>query len=562
MKEQVNHMAPDAGAGSQGKKRSILIVEDNEINREMLCAILDEDFRVIEAEDGIVGLEQMEKHYEDLSLVLLDVYMPRCDGFEFLRRKREDDRFDPVPVIVTTASDRREDEIECLRLGANDFVVKPYIVDIMINRINNIIHLRESASIVNQLTWDSLTNLYSREFFYRRVDDLLAANTHISYDMVCSDVTNFKTLNDRYGKANCDLMLHELADRLTLLLPDFIAGGRIGNDTFAFLILHQDDHEWVELLESMPKGLIATNIGIKFGIVEDVDHHLAVSLTCDRAIIALEQIKESFGAPVAWYNDELRRQQLREQLIVETMEQALKEHQFTVYYQPKHNMETNETGGAEALVRWIHPELGFVRPDHFIPLFERNGFVTRLDLYVFEEACKEIARCKELGLPIVPISTNVSRLDFDLPDLSRDLSLIADKYGIDHSLLHIELTETAYSENPERVIFSLQNLRDRGFMVELDDFGSGYSSLASLNMLPLDVVKLDMSIINQAAVLNDYRIVHSAIQMAEFLDLKTVAEGVETEQEAATLKELGCTFIQGYFFSKPLPSREFENYIA
>lgn len=543
-------------------KRNVLIVEDNDVNREMLHAILANEFNVLEAKDGLEGLDQLRRNYGSLSLVLLDVYMPRCDGFEFLRQKRMDERFDSVPVIVTTASDLCEDEIECLRLGANDFVVKPYNVEIIVNRVNNIIRLRESASIVNQLTWDNLTELYSSEFFYRHMHDFLSNSQTGAYDMVCSEITNFKALSDRYGKGNCDRMLQELAKRLNFTLPNVVAGGRIANSTFAFLIEHQNNRDWTNTLMNVSHGLIATNMSLKFGIVENVDHGLAVSLTCDRAVIALEQVRETFGVSVAWYTEDLHAKQVREQVIVETMEQALAEKQFIVYYQPKYDLHTGQTGGAEALVRWIHPELGFVRPDFFIPLFERNGFITNLDYYVLEEACKEIVRCRENGLHVVPISVNVSRLDFDTEDLAQQIAHIADSHGVDHSLLHIEITETAYIDNPDLVVAALQELKDNGFIIELDDFGAGYSSLASLNMLPLDVMKLDMSIIRQAASLDDYRIVRSAIQMAGFLGLKTVAEGVETEEETKQLKELGCDMIQGYYFAKPLEQREFEEYVS
>ena len=543
-------------------KRTVLIVEDNDVNRELLCTLLADDYITLEARDGLEGLEQLESNYESLSLVLLDVYMPRCDGFEFLRRKRDDKRFDSIPVIVTTASDRYEDEIECLRLGANDFIIKPYYVDIIRNRIDNIIHLRESASIVNQLTWDSLTGLYSSEFFYRHVRDRLVEAASEDFDMVCSDVANLKALHDRYGKKNCDAMLEELAKRLTFTLPDFVAGGRISNSTFAFLIRHPLDSNWTKTLKDVPRGLVATNMSLKFGIVEHIDHELAPSTTCDRAIVALEQIKNSFGVNVAWYDKDLHDQQIRERIILDTMEDALKNRQYTVYFQPKHDARTKEISGAEALVRWIHPELGFVRPDHFIPLFERNGFITKLDLYILEEVLQELQRCKKLGLPVHPISANLSRLDFDVPDLAQQIARIVDKYGIDHGLLHIELTETAYSENPDRVVKTLHELQDEGFVIELDDFGAGYSSLASLNTLPLDVMKIDMSLIRQAARLADYRIVHAAIQMAEFLGLKTIAEGVETEHEANRLRELGCDMIQGYFFSKPLEQSDFEAYLT
>jgi EAL domain-containing protein (putative c-di-GMP-specific phosphodiesterase class I)/DNA-binding response OmpR family regulator len=543
-------------------RRAILVVEDNDMNRELLCAILEDSFDVLEAENGLVGLEQLERNYEHLSLVLLDVYMPVCDGFEFLRRKQAEERFDSVPVIVTTASNALEDEIECLRLGANDFVIKPYNVDIILNRINNIIHLRESASIVNQLTWDNLTGLYSREFFFRHVNGITSTSSEETFDIVCCKIMNFSMLNDRYGKSNCDGMVRELASRISGVLPDFMAGGRLGNEVFGFLIKHQEDPNWTQCLSETAKGLMATNLHLNFGIMESISRGLLASRACDRALLAMEEIRDTFGVSIAWYNDELREKQVHEHVILETMEQALEEHQFTVYYQPKHDTQTEEVGGAEALVRWIHPDLGFVRPDHFIPVFERNGFITKLDLYVFEETCRQITRNREQGLPMVPISVNVSRLDFDLPNLVDLISELADRYDIPHSMLHVELTETAYSENPGRVIDALQELQDRGFLIELDDFGSGYSSLASLNDLALNVMKLDMGIIRQAARMNDYRIVAAAIKMAQFLGLTTVAEGVETAKETERLKELGCNLIQGYYFSKPLNREEFEKYLA
>jgi len=555
-------MIQSDGMETPQTRRTVLVVEDNDMNRELLCAILEDSFDVLEAENGLVGLEQLERHYEQLSLILLDVYMPVCDGFEFLRRKHADERFDAVPVIVTTASNALEDEIECLRLGANDFVIKPYNVDIILNRINNIIHLRESASIVNQLTWDNLTGLYSREFFFRHVNGITSASSGEAFDIVCSKIMNLSMLNDRYGRSNCDSMVRELAGRISGILPDCLAGGRLGNEVFGFLIRHQEDSNWTDCLSDVTKGLIATNLHLNFGIVESVGRGLLAPRACDRALLAMEEMRDAFGVSIAWYNDELREKQVHEHVILETMEQALKEHQFTIYYQPKHDTYTEQVSGAEALVRWIHPDLGFVRPDHFIPVFERNGFITKLDLYVFEETCKQITSNREHGLPMIPISINVSRLDFDLPDLADRISELADRYDIPHSLLHVELTETAYSENPSRVIEALQELQDRGFLIELDDFGSGYSSLASLNDLALNVMKLDMSIIRQAARINDYRIVAAAIQMAQLLGLTTVAEGVETAKETERLKELGCDLIQGYYYSKPLNQEEFEQYLV
>ena len=554
-------MSDDSMHGFGPAKRSILVVEDNEINRDLLCALLVDDFEVITAENGLVGLEKLREHQEILSLVLLDVYMPQCDGFEFLRRRAEDEALANVPVIVTTASDSLDDEIRCLQLGANDFVVKPYNADIIMNRINNTIHLRETASIVNQLTWDDLTKLFNKEFFYRHSEDALTSAPDKRFDMICSNIENFKHYNDRYGRATCNDLLRDLASNLKQTLPGIVAGGRIGGDKFAFLVSHRG-RGWEQILEEATKDLAIPGIRVKFGIVEDVSHSLAVSLACDRALIALDKIKGRRGTNVAWYNDELHQQQIVEEIILETMEQALKDRQFVVYYQPKHDLRTDRTGGVEALARWIHPELGFVSPAQFIPVLERQGYITQLDMYILDEACRELKHLEELGLRPVPVSVNASAYDFDVPDLVQHITRTVDGYGIDHSLLHVELTETAYSEDPETVARALKDLRDLGFCVELDDFGAGYSSLASLNVLPLDVMKLDMSIIRQATALNDFRIVHAAIQLAQLLGLSTVAEGVESQEEVEQLKSMGCDYIQGYYFSKPLRSNEFEAYLA
>ena len=288
---------------------------------------------------------------------------------------------------------------------------------------------------------------------------------------------------------------------------------------------------------------------------------MAAPTICNRALSALTSVKGRHGIEIAQFDDEMHQRQLMEQTIYDSMQTALDELQFSVYFQPKHDVHADRVGGAEALIRWIHPELGFISPGLFILIFERNGFITKLDLFVWEEICKEIKLCQERQLPIVPLSVNTSRLDFDLPDLSERLTEIADRYDVDRALLHIELTETAYSDNPEVVVQTLSDLKQRGFLVELDDFGAGYSSLVSLNTLPLDVMKLDMSVIRQAVALNDFRIVESTIKLAQMLDLKTVVEGVETAEEAERVIDIGCDMIQGYYYSRPLDRGAFEAYL-
>ena len=542
------------------RKHTVLIVEDNETNREILCALLEDEYDVLEAENGVVGLEQLAQHCGEISLVMLDVYMPECDGFSFLERKREDPRFDTIPVIMMTGSNTVDDEIRCLELGATDFITKPYNVEVMKNRMKSVIRLRESATMLDRLESDSLTGLYSEEFFYHTVEQVLASNPNERYDVVCSDIVNFRILNDRYGTAQCNNFLRAVANDLTERIPGLLFGGRIGPDVFAFLLHHREE-SWDGILT--PKGEEGryARFTVKYGIFANVDHALSGSAICDRATLAIKNIKKKFGIRVAWYDDEMRNMQMREHQIEETMETALAERQFLIYYQPKHNLHTDKTGGAEALVRWIHPDMGFISPGQFIPLFERNGFITSLDFYIWDEVCRELRHCIDNGLPVVPVSVNASRRDFEIVDLADQIAAIADKYSLPHELLHVELTESISSFKPEQIIRTLAELHDNGFYIELDDFGSGYSSLTSLNTLSLDVMKIDMSLIRHATATSDYSILRFATLLADGMRLKTVVEGVETAEQVAALKVLGCDYIQGYYFSKPLPVGEYENYL-
>ena len=550
------------GMDSFSEKRTVLVVEDNEMNREILCELLMDEYVVLQAENGLAGLEQLGEHGKELSAILLDVYMPECDGFEFLERKKQDSRFDSVPVIVMTGSESVDDEIRCLELGATDFVTKPYNIEIVKNRMKSVIRLRESASMLNRLERDELTGLYSKEFFTHNAGIILQSNPEAKYDIICSDVNDFRTLNERYGRNQCDVFLRFLANAIPRVLPGMVIGGRMGADVFAFLTEHRED--WTDILnEADVRGEGQTiNFTIKYGVIQDIDRQVSVTDDVDRATLALRSIKGKFNTHVAVYDEEMRRIQIQEHQLVELAEPAIENREFQIYYQPKHSLAIDATGGAEALVRWIHPQLGFISPGMFIPLFERNVFITRLDFYIWEEVCRELRKLLDEGLPAVPISVNVSRMDFDVPDLAEKIADLADRYELDHGLLHIELTESIYGENPVQIAATLEALHNDGFIIELDDFGSGYSSLTSLNTLTLDVMKLDMSIIRQATATGDYGILRFATLLADGMRLKTVAEGVETAEQVSALKVLGCDYIQGYYYSRPLPSGEFEEYLS
>lgn len=281
---------------------------------------------------------------------------------------------------------------------------------------------------------------------------------------------------------------------------------------------------------------------------------------CDRALLAVDSIKGQYNRYFAVYDDALRGKLLREQAITEAMETALDEGQFVVYLQPKYNLHDDRLAGAEALVRWNHPAWGFLSPGEFIPLFEKNVFITQLDQYVWEQVCALMKTWNEKGYPALPVSVNVSRSDIYQSDLAQTLLKIVHKYGLEPKQLHLELTESAYTENPNQIVGTVDHLRKLGFIIEMDDFGSGYSSLNMLNRMKLDVLKLDMKFIqSETAKPMEQGILRFVVGLGHWLNLSVVAEGVETREQLERLREVGCDYAQGYFFSKPMLSGEFEN---
>ena len=279
-------------------------------------------------------------------------------------------------------------------------------------------------------------------------------------------------------------------------------------------------------------------------------------------MLALGKIKNHYGKYVAVYDDSMRLSLLREQRILDEMETALEKKQFQVYYQPKHDTRNGDVSGAEALVRWIHPEFGFMSPGEFIPLFEKNGFITELDLYVWEEVCKTMAFWKKKGLPPISVSVNLSRADFGKYHLAQKIQDLADKYEIPHELLHLEVTESAYTDNAEQIIHVVDELREMGFKIEMDDFGAGYSSLNMLNELSIDVLKLDMRFVQTKSFTRNKSILRFIISLSKWMNLITVAEGAETKEQVDELRSLGCDYVQGYYYAKPMSEEKFEIYLA
>ena len=464
----------------------------------MLCGILSSDYQVLEAENGQEALSVLKQYKEQISLILLDIVMPVMDGYTFLSIVKKDPAYSSIPVIVTTQNDGESDEVAALSHGAADFVAKPYKPQIILHRVANIINLRETAAMINLVQYDRLTGLYSKEFFYRRAKELILAHPERSYDIICSDIENFKLINDIFGIPAGDRLLRGLADLYTTMVGNHGICGRFNADQFSCLLEHHweyKDGSFIQATETINTLSSAKNVVMKWGIYSVEDRSISVEQMCDRALLAARSIKGRYGTYFAAYDDALRNKLLREQAIANGMESALAQGQFEIYLQPKYRIKDDCLAGAEALVRWNHPQWGMQSPAEFIPLFEKNGFITKLDQFVWDRACAALQGWDEKGYPPISVSVNVSRADIYNADIADILVKTVRKYRLPPSRLHLEITESAYTENPKQIIDTVERLRELGFVIEMDDFGSGYSSLNMLNQMPLDVLKLDMKFI-------------------------------------------------------------------
>ena len=566
---RVGRSAPDMPDGIMKedvrmmRQKQILVVEDNLINREMLKEILAEQYAVLEAGNGLEALEILEQHRDDIALILLDIVMPVMDGIAFLEQLKADAELGLIPVIVMTQSDSREDEIAALAHGATDFVPKPYRPQVILHRVASIIKLRETAAMVNLLQYDRLTGLYTKEFFYRKVRERLDEHPDQEYSLICSNIENFKLYNDVFGMEAGDRLLQSVSRLMHADTDEDAIYGRYIADRFICLQKRaraREFEQWAAAHMHEWQSEDMKNITVKFGVYEITDRSVSVEQMCDRASLAASSIGGNYNQSIAVYDDVMRSKLLQEKAITDVMETALAERQFFLNLQPKYSLADNRMVGAEALVRWIHPEWGFMSPGQFIPLFEKNGFISKLDRYIWEEACALLRRWQDQGLPVLPVSVNVSRIDIYQSHLEETLLGLVQKYGIDPALLHLEITESAYTENTGRVLRTMEELKKLGFVIEMDDFGSGYSSLSLLGQMKLDILKLDMKFVqNETEKPEGQSILNDIVNMAHRLHLKVVAEGVETRAQMRRLQQDGCDYVQGYFFSKPVSVAEYED---
>lgn len=425
---------------------------------------------------------------------------------------------------------------------------------------------RLHSIFVRQLRRDRLTNLYNKETFCRKVAEVLkTSSAEDDFEIMRFNIARFKVINDLFGEGNGDRLLKYVAAFLKNIQLEHCVYGRLYADNFILFypVKGKTRQKLIHSLQLLAESFaLDYRVDFYFGVYAIDDRTLPVSSMLDRASMGFSKAAHNGLITCGEYDDDMRENIVNEQVIVNNMHSSLKAGNFLVYMQPKYDIVSGHIVGAEALVRWQHPQLGFIPPNKFIPIFEQNGFIYQLDKYIWEETCKLLKKHIREGRELLPISVNASRIDLYSPNIVQVFDDLIKKYQLPTHLLEIELTESAYIDNPKQIIEITKELQNHGFTILMDDFGSGYSSLNMLKDMPVNVLKIDLKFLaNQETtdVSRGNNILNSVVHMAKSLDMPVIVEGVETAEQVKFLKSIGCEYGQGYYYAKPIPIAEYEH---
>ncbi len=412
-------------------------------------------------------------------------------------------------------------------------------------------------------THDKLTGIFNTDRLYDEVRSVLQQNPDKEFLVLTSDIKDFKLVNDRYGREFADKLLIRIADLMReKAVSSTTRYGRLGSDKFGLLI--EKDNYMEETFISAAKEVPNVGRNLVIPIIMHVgayvieDKNMPVSAMFDRAFIAIAGVKQEADLKVAYYEDDSRDAMLWDQKITEQLDNAITTGQIVPYLQAQVSRE-GKVVGAEVLVRWIHPEEGFMPPGRFLSVLEKNGMIAKIDQYIWECACRILRRWSFEGRKDLYLSVNISPKDFYMIDVPEVIIGLADKYELDRNKLRLEITESIMMDDIDEKLKTIDKLREAGFIVEMDDFGSGYSSLNMLKDMPVDVLKLDMIFLKDTSH-NERtkKIMSLIIDLAKSLDVPVIAEGVETVEQVDFLVEMGCDFFQGYYFARPVSLEEYE----
>lgn len=413
-------------------------------------------------------------------------------------------------------------------------------------------------------THDSLTGLYNKNYFAVKAAELLKATPDEDWLLLSSNIKDFKLINDLFGFKKGNEVLKMEADLIKELCGEGIVYGRIGGDKFAACIpkARFKEQDYMNAIQTLGRAINNDlyHLHIYVGVYEITDRNEDISVMCDKANLAIKTLNENYDRSIAYYSETLLNDTIEEKQLVGDFDKALAEKQFCMYLQPQMTSE-GKVLGAEALVRWQHPKRGLIFPGEFIEVFEKTGLIYRLDMFVWELAVQKLAEWQKDGRSDLYISVNISTKDFYYMNVYETITKLVEKYGIIPSTLKLEITETAIMTGTAGELEIIERFRKYGFDVEIDDFGSGYSSLNTLKDMDVDVLKIDMGFLRTTRPDRFERsmsIINTIISLTRTLGLSVVTEGVETREQVDKLTQMGCGVYQGYYFSKPIPVKQFE----
>lgn len=559
---------------------TIMMVDDEPITIEVAKMFLEEAGykHFVTTSESTQAFDILVEKQPDV--VLLDLMMPEVNGFEILARVRADKQLMHTPVIVLTSSTDADTKLKALRLGVNDFLAKPVDPSELALRLRNTL----AAKVYQDRLafYDALTDLPNRQSFLNHLDWALhkSQNAGITGAVLKLDLDHFKEINDTLGPRVGDALLKEVAQRLKTCLRYTDTIGRLGQDCSQFSLCRIGGNEFTALFPEirhidniaavarrimaaieppfypeLHELYITTSIGIAV-FPEDGD---TMNTVLKHADVAMSHAKKHGGNNFQFYSEGIDAKSVERLQLANQLRKAPERDELVLYYQPKVNLQTGRITGAEALMRWNHPERGLVSPFNFIPLAEEIGIITLFDTWALNTACKQIKAWRVAGLEPIPISVNVTSQSFRQGAIIQTVERAVKTSGVEPKYIKIELTESTIMENANENIEALHRLKEMGFKLSIDDFGTGYSSLSYLSKFPLDELKIDRSFISD--ILTDstkVAIVKAIIAMAHSLGLSVVAEGVEMDGQLAVLKDFRCGEYQGFLFSKPVPDKEFQ----
>lgn len=572
-------LSADPTGGDEGQVASvnaavIMMVDDEPTTIEVLEAFLEGEgyANFVTTNDPRDALPLAESHRPDV--LLLDLNMPNMSGLEVLTLIRNDEALRHTPVIILTSSSEEETKLEALELGASEFLSKPVDPSELALRLRNT--LATKAYQDHLLHYDGLTGLPNRRLFLERTDRLLerAGTRPTKCAVFHVDIDRFKQINEALGHRVGDLVLKAVAERIdeSIRASDLLGTtaiqversplSRVGGDEFLLFLpeIHSVDRAALiamRILSDMaepfsPEGqdlFLTSSIGIALFPGDGKD----AEILADNARVALSHVKQRGGNDYQFYSKSLNAESFERLSLESQLRTALDRDELLLHYQPKVDFGTGRVVGAEALMRWQHPELGLVPPERFIAIAEETGLITSLGDWALRSACQQNKAWQSAGFGKIPVSVNVSSRQFYPSELLETIRGALQESGMEGRDLVLEVTESLLIENPESLQEMLREIKEMGVKISIDDFGTGYSSLSYLKRLPLDELKIDRSFVNGIPTdADDVAIVTAIIGMAKSLGLTVVAEGVETEEQLAFLAEHGCDQYQGFLFSRPI----------